>query len=236
MPKPVDVIYVHHDAGPLLSDPVTTIRGIQRVHQDVQGWRDIAYQEWVAHDGDVFEGRGFGVTDGATAGQSGKSLSICLQGNFENVIPPAVQITSVVNRIVAAAQEGRLSANFRILAHQQAPPYYKDGTNLNATQCCGKFLLERLPEIRRRVIASLDPTPPPTPPTPDPQENDAMYIRYDLDPAATRGQPAVWLVHASGRFAPPKDLLGAIEASGAICHTVTCNAAATIAFFDSHPG
>lgn len=231
MPKPVDVVYIHHDAGAFMSPPTPTIQGIQRVHQDVQGWRDIAYQEWVAYTGDVYEGRGFGVTDGATAGQSGKSLSICLQGNFENVIPTSDQITSVVNRIVAAAQEGRLSPGFRIHAHQQAPPYYKDGKNLNATQCCGKWLLERLPEIRARVAKSLAP-----PPAPDLPEESAMYIRYDLDPAGTNSQPTVWLVHATGRFAPSADLLGAIEASGAITRTVTCNAAASKQFLDGHPG
>ena len=45
-----------------------------------------------------------------------------------------------------------------------------------------------------------------------------MYVRYNLDPATATAasQPAVWLVCALGRFAPPADLLGAIveKASG----------------------
>jgi hypothetical protein len=46
----------------------------------------------------------------------------------------------------------------------------------------------------------------------------------------------VWLVHAAGRFAPPADLLGAIERSGAIKATVVCDAAASQQFIDGHPG
>ena len=63
-----------------------------------------------------------------------------------------------------------------------------------------------------------------------------MYVRYDLDAAGTGGQPTVWLVHATGRFAPPADLLGAIERSGAIKATVVCDAAASQQFIDGHPG
>jgi hypothetical protein len=63
-----------------------------------------------------------------------------------------------------------------------------------------------------------------------------MYVRYDLDAAGTGGQPTVWLVHATGRFAPPADLLGAIERSGAIKATVDCDAAASKQFLDGHPG
>lgn len=220
MPKPVDTLYVHHDAGQLMSDPPPTIRQIQRTHQDVQEWRDIAYQEWIAYNGDVFEGRGFGVTDGATAGQSGHSLSICLQGNFESVIPPARQIDSLVTRIVAAAQEGRLSPGFRILAHQQAPAYYRNGTNLNATACCGKWLLERLPEIRERVNAALHPIPIPDPTDPE-DDMTPFYIRYDLHPKNS-SQVGVWLVDWTGRKSPVQstDVLDALNAEELIVKTV----------------
>lgn len=238
MPKPVGVVYVHHDAGSFLSPPTPTIQAIQRQHQDVNGWSDIAYQEWIAYNGDVYEGRGFGVVDGATAGQGGDSLSICLQGNFENVLPDARQIQSLVNRIVACAQEGRLSPGFQILAHRQAPPHYnKAGVNLNATACCGKWLVERLPEIRTRVAASLHPTPVPDPTDPSEEDIDMGYIRYNLN-HPPQGEPGVWLVGPGGdRFAPPAALLAEIEASGAIRFTVTCSTPESCQqFIDGHPG
>lgn len=224
MPKPVDVIYVHHDAGAFMSDPVSTIQGIQRLHQ-AGDYNDIAYHEWVSYTGDVFEGRGFGVKDGATGCQGGKSLSICVQGNFDNVIPTRVQIDAIVARIVAAAQEGRLSPGFKILAHQQAPPCWKNGGNTNATACCGKHLLAELPTIRARVASALNPPPLPDPtpsPTPTPSPEDDMapfYVRYDLHSSQS---PAVWLVDWTGHKSPvhSPDTLKALEAQDLIVKTV----------------
>ena len=85
----------------------------------------------------------------------------------------------------------------------------------------------RLEAMTVQAIHDLCPTPPPATPT-----EDEMYVRYNL----TGQAPSVWLVHATGRFAPPADLLAAIERSGAIKATVTCDAAASQQFIDGHPG
>lgn len=159
---PVDVVYVHHDTAPLLADPLATIRQHQRDHIVNKGWRDLAYQEWIANNGDVYEGRGFRVRDGATGCQGGVSLSICLQGNFEAVVPTRAQLDSLVTRIVAAARQGLLAPGFKILAHQDAPPCRASWTsNTNATACCGKHLIAELPAVRERVAAALAPDPEP---------------------------------------------------------------------------
>jgi hypothetical protein len=231
MPKPVAVLYVHHDAGQFMSDPVPTIQGIQRLHQDVHHWSDIAYQEWIAYTGDAFEGRGFGVVDGATGCQGGESLSICMQGNFENVIPARAQIDTLVARIVAAAQEGRLSKGFQILAHNQAPPCKTSTTsNTNATQCCGKHLISELPEIRRRVALALSPPPAndiPTPsPTPTPEDDMApFYVHYKLHPQNASGV-GEWLVDWTGDKSPVHDgaLVTALAKSQLIAKVVDLSA------------
>jgi hypothetical protein len=78
-------------------------------------------------------------------------------------------------------------------------------------------------------------TYPPLPgpkPAPKPPTEDDVYVRYNL----TGQTPGVWLVSPVGRFAPPADLLGAIEKSGAVKYTVDCDAAASQQFIDGHPG
>jgi hypothetical protein len=222
MARPVSQVYVHHSAGSAGKDHAATVRSIQAQHMDVQGWSDIAYHELVAPDGDVYEGRGLDWQGGATQGQNSTSVAWCLLGNFEveDVTPAAVDALCV--RIAQAARDGRLSPGFRIDGHRDA----------NATACPGSRLYALLPSIRQRVALLLAPKP-----TPEPEDPE-MYVRYNLDPATATAasQPAVWLVCALGRFAPPADLLGAIEQSGAVRHTVTCSQAATRQFLDGHPG
>jgi N-acetylmuramoyl-L-alanine amidase len=158
MKKPAREVVIHHSTTPLLLDGAQACRNVQNFHMDTQGWSDIAYQELVHANGDVYEGRGFDVQGGATKGYNSTSLAICALGNFDTTIPPAALITSIANRIVAAAQERRLTVDFGIVAHRDR----------NATECCGDYLYERLPEIRARVAASLHPAPTPTPLPPTP--------------------------------------------------------------------
>lgn len=177
---PVDVVYVHHDAGHLTSDPYATIRSEQRDHMYRQGWLDLAYQKWIAHTGDVFDGRGFTIQDGATGCQGGVSLSICLQGNFENVLPTRAQINALVDAIVDAFRDGYLTDDFEILPHNEAPVCPASWTsNTNATLCCGKHLIAKLPEIRERVSAELYGDPPAPPPLPDPPEGSMWLYFHD---------------------------------------------------------
>jgi hypothetical protein len=172
---PVGRVYVHHSVTPMLADPAQTVRDIQRGHltHPKYDYSDIAYHELVDHRGDAWEGRGFDYRDGATWGQSGQSLSVCLLMNAEAMLPTAAMLDGLVNRIVAAARAGRLAAGFEILGHRDAPG--------NATACPGRHVHAALPEVRRRVAAALTPSAPPRPtpapiPVPPPASEDDMPI------------------------------------------------------------
>ena len=72
-------VYVHHSAGPQQQ----TVRTIQNFHMDSRGWSDIAYNWLVNDQGDIFEGRGWGIVGGATKNENSTSHSICYIGNTE---------------------------------------------------------------------------------------------------------------------------------------------------------
>ena len=62
-------VYVHHSAGPQQQ----TVRTIQNFHMDSRGWSDIAYNWLVNDQGDIFEGRGWGIVGGATKNENSTS-------------------------------------------------------------------------------------------------------------------------------------------------------------------
>lgn len=223
MARPVPTVYIHHSATPLMAPGAGTMRSIQQQHIDVQGWADIAYQECVDYHGDVYEARGFDVQGGATKGQNAVSLAICALGNYDNTAVPSAVIQSIVTRIVAAAQEGRLSVGFQIKGHKDA----------YATACPGRYLYERLPEIRNRVADTLAPHPP------IPPEDDAdMYFIYRLHKDALGANEAVdWIVPPNGpKFhCPSTHYTKALERAGAHVIDLTSNADASKVFRNAHP-
>jgi N-acetylmuramoyl-L-alanine amidase len=224
MPRPVGTVFIHHSVTPFGADGMIVVPQIQRTHMDTNGWNDIAYQELVHDNGDVYEGRGFGVIGGATRGENSTSLSICALGNYEHVIPSAALITSIVNRIVAAVQEGRLHRTPQIKGHMDS----------SATACPGRFLYERIPEITARVIASVSP-----PPAPDlPPTEDDMYYLYTLHPKSLNaGEPRDWVVTPGGeKFAcGSTHYLERLKAVGARQVDLSADLDASSVFRNAHP-
>lgn len=51
---------------------------------DHKQWEDIGYNFLVGEDGNVYEGRGWGVKGAHSIPYNGKSMGICMIGNFES--------------------------------------------------------------------------------------------------------------------------------------------------------
>ena len=82
---------VHHTAGTnsySASESAAIVRGIQRYHVLANGWNDIGYNFLVDKYGQVFEGRGGGITKnvvGAHAeGFNTGSIGVAVLGNYES--------------------------------------------------------------------------------------------------------------------------------------------------------
>ncbi|MBS3942484.1 MAG: N-acetylmuramoyl-L-alanine amidase [Actinobacteria bacterium] len=102
----VDLVVVHHTAG---SNNYTRdqapgiVRGMQRYHQDSNGWSDLGYNMVVDRFGTIYEGRegglGRGVIGAHASSYNVGSFGISVMGNFTNVDAPQAAYEALANGI-----------------------------------------------------------------------------------------------------------------------------------------
>jgi len=167
-------VFIHYN-GPAVSNNVlagdyqavrTFLQGIQRFHQNTQGWPDIAYSWCVDSMGTIWELRGWDRAQAATLNWNWSSHSIFLPLGG-NQAPTDAQIAGCQTVI---AEHNRKYGNGFVRGHQDAP---------NSTSCpgpvvlpmvrAGKFTPAATPTPTRPNLPTAIPQPPvnkPTIPTP----------------------------------------------------------------------
>ena len=85
---------------------------------DSRGWTDIAYSWLVDNKGDIYEGRGWGVSGGHTKGQNSISHGICYIGNTE--VKDATNAAKESINLLIEEHEHRYGKGF-VRAHRDAP-------------------------------------------------------------------------------------------------------------------
>jgi N-acetylmuramoyl-L-alanine amidase. len=97
------------------------LRSWQTFHMDSRGWSDIAYQEAVDNDGNVYVLRGLGTTSGA----NGDTATNAAYGALLLILAPGEQptdaMTAAVRRRVAAHRR-RFPRSHRIVGHNDIRP------------------------------------------------------------------------------------------------------------------
>lgn len=138
IPSAIKGVVVHHSAGEVklgLEEAAKALRSIQALHMDQRGFSDIAYNFLIAPGGQIFEGRGFGVRQGASNSANSYSLSVCFLGNFEsqNLTEAAVLSFQCLRGCILDKTPKALE----IWPHQK----------FSATACPGKNLLAVMPRL-----------------------------------------------------------------------------------------
>lgn len=72
---------IHHSVI-VESTEIETLRAIQDLHQNDQGWADVAYHFFVGRSGAIYAGRDWHARGTHVGGYNTGSLGICLLGNF----------------------------------------------------------------------------------------------------------------------------------------------------------
>jgi N-acetylmuramoyl-L-alanine amidase len=96
-------VVVHHTDGQpcsSLSSCKSLVKSIQNYHMDIKGWHDIAYNFLIGGDGNVYEGRGWGIKGSHITRYNSKSIGICVIGSFQS-------------KFLTSAETKLLSTNFR---------------------------------------------------------------------------------------------------------------------------
>ena len=163
---------VHHTAGTnsySASESAAIVRGIERYHVLANGWNDIGYNFLVDKYGQVFEGRGGGITKnvvGAHAeGFNTGSTGVAVIGNYESqAISPAAR-TALVKLLAWRLDVAHVNPLGKLTWTSGGNPRYPAGTKVRLravsghrdtgpTSCPGGSLYAQLPGIASGVAAT----------------------------------------------------------------------------------
>ncbi|KAL1006093.1 hypothetical protein UPYG_G00067800 [Umbra pygmaea] len=137
---PLPFLYIHHTDQPdkpcqSFQQCSMNMKAMQRFHQDVRHWDDIAYNFVVGSDGYIYEGRGWNHRGSHTRGQNSYSYGVAFIGNYSSSLPSRHVLELVRRRLIKCAVDGgRLQANYTLHGHRQ----------LVATSCPGDTLFSEI--------------------------------------------------------------------------------------------
>ncbi|XP_058977456.1 peptidoglycan-recognition protein LE-like [Musca domestica] len=119
---PTDLVIISHTATSDSTEQaknIGIIRDIQTFHIETRGWDDIGYNFLIGCDGNVYEGRGWGVEGAHTFSYNRYSIGISFVGTFMYKLPPPRALTACKNLLKRGVDEGHLTPNFKLMAHRQ---------------------------------------------------------------------------------------------------------------------
>jgi len=137
-PRPsTDFIVIHHTG--LSVDKDSTAAQIHGLHRDLKDWAGIGYHYLIRKDGTIEQGRAPELMGAHTYGHNQNSVGICLAGNYELAEPPEKQFLAAKELVAWLGQKYKLKLRLgeTVLGH----------CDLNRTDCPGKYLYRRLPEL-----------------------------------------------------------------------------------------
>jgi hypothetical protein len=162
---------VHHTAGAQPSsaaESAAIVRGIQAFHVKANGWNDIGYNFLVDRFGQIFEGRGGGITEnviGAHAqGFNTGSVGVAVLGTFSGSAIPAGARRALVSLLSWRLDLAHVNPTSRLVWRSSGNPEYREGRavrlravsghrDTGPTSCPGGALYRQLRGIARSARA-----------------------------------------------------------------------------------
>jgi hypothetical protein len=123
-------LVVHHSAFHIATDE--TMRSIQDLHMDRNGWADVGYHYGIDRDGVIYEGRDVRVRGASVAGHNTGTMGVVVMGRFDEEEPLQAQLTALQTLVNALAKLYPLT---HLAGHNEF--------NSNTT-CPGEFLARYL--------------------------------------------------------------------------------------------
>jgi peptidoglycan hydrolase-like protein with peptidoglycan-binding domain len=110
-------VVIHYE-GSNSDGTLEAVRNIQNYHMDKNGWNDIAYSWLINQNGDVFEGRGWGVRSAANGSVASNAdrYAVCFMIGVDEEPSEAALASSRV--LVGLAREAKPSASKDITGHR----------------------------------------------------------------------------------------------------------------------
>ena len=163
--------FVHHTVGSntySASQVPSILRSIQAYHMGTNGWDDIGYNFLVDRFGGIWEGRAGGIDRAVigahSAGFNTGATGVAVLGNFVNTAPSGAAVDAVSRLLAWKLSLHGVNPYGSAVMTSGGSGKYPAGTTVTlnaisghqdaqATECPGRFLYERLGEIRQRASA-----------------------------------------------------------------------------------
>ncbi|MFF2832692.1 FG-GAP-like repeat-containing protein [Cellulosimicrobium cellulans] len=151
---------VHHTVGTnsyTAGQVPSLIRGIYTYHAQSRGWGDIGYNFLVDKYGRVWEGRKGGVDRAIVAahasGYNSVAFGVSVMGNYDVAVVPGAVVSAVAQVIAWKFDLHGVTTAARTSVGGVTRPTVFGHRDVGQTACPGRYLYDRLPEIRSRVAA-----------------------------------------------------------------------------------
>jgi len=148
-------LIVHHSAtANTATSWAAVVRSFWDFHVNTNGWADIGYNWLIDPNGVVYEGRGDNVLGAHFCGTNGRTMGVCVIGDFTNVVPTQAALDQLRNLL--AWKACNINADpLSTLLHTGSGltlnriSGHRDG--VCSTSCPGNMLYPLLPNIRQNV-------------------------------------------------------------------------------------
>lgn len=131
--NPAELVIISHSATEMatsMPDNIFLIRNIQSFHIEACRWNDIAYNFLIGNDGNVYEGRGWGVVGAHAKGYNRISVGISFVGCFMRELPPQNSLTACKKIIQKGVEKGYIAPDYKLIGHCQCSPTESPGRRL----------------------------------------------------------------------------------------------------------
>lgn len=140
---------IHHSAGSAAGN-AESVREIQRMHMDDNGWSDCGYHFFVARNGTCYEGRELKFQGAHVEGNNKGNIGICFLGCFDsnqdNFVEPTSQMIEKAGELI-----GILADRFSIDCSNKTIKGHKEHSNAG-TLCPGDRVLALKDKIILKAI------------------------------------------------------------------------------------
>lgn len=167
--------FVHHTVNAnsySKADVPSILRGIYAYHTQSRGWSDVGYNFLVDRFGRIWEGRAGGVAKAVvgahTLGYNSDSFAMSAVGNFETAQPSQALIDAYAALMAwKLSLHGVDAADDRVYVTSRYFQAINGHRDAGSTACPGRYLYEKLPQIRS-AAAKLQKAPTPVEPPAEP--------------------------------------------------------------------
>nr|AAR92030.1 peptidoglycan recognition protein [Argopecten irradians] len=138
---PVNMFLVHHTATDTCDDVSSCssiLRGIQNYHINNKEWSDIGYSFLIGGDGQVYEGRGWGVVGAHTYNYNRRGYAVSFIGNFETTLPSTRARNAARALIQCGVDKGHINEDYTLHGHRDAD------RRVHPTVCPGQRLYDEI--------------------------------------------------------------------------------------------